>query len=128
MVRLPISLRLDLRLVCQRVAVRISYPGRAQIRLKRLGLRLQPSRMLRCAGLQVPGRFPIRARRMDKTPRPRPRIIDKQRPEAASTEKVPKGPEPTDKNLNLGVPAKLRQGKEDAFMLLARRNAAMSKT
>jgi hypothetical protein len=63
---------------------------------------------------------------MDINPRPRPRIIDKQRPEAQSSKKAIKaGPTPSDKNINLGVPGKLRHGAKEAFQLLARKNAAM---
>ena len=62
---------------------------------------------------------------MDMNPRPRPRIIDKQRPEAVQPHKKDKGPAPSDKNINLGVPNKLRHGAKEAFQLLARKNAAM---
>ena len=62
---------------------------------------------------------------MDKNPRPRPRIIDKQRPEAAQPHKKGKDQNPSDKNINLGVPTKLRHGAKEAFQLLARKNAAM---
>jgi hypothetical protein len=62
---------------------------------------------------------------MDMNPRPRPRIIDKQRPEALTTHKSQKGPAPSDRNINLGVPGKLRHGSKEAFQLLARKNAAM---
>jgi hypothetical protein len=58
-------------------------------------------------------------------PRPRPRILDKQRPEAKTPNKHSKEPTPTDKSVNLGVPSKLRHGADEAFQLLARRNAAM---
>lgn len=59
--------------------------------------------------------------------RPRPKIIDKQRPEVISDQdQKPKAPAGTsDRNMNLGVPKKLRQGSDDAFKMLARRNAAM---
>jgi hypothetical protein len=63
---------------------------------------------------------------MSATPRPRPRIIDKQRPEAVKAKgNKGSGPETSDKNVNIGVPEKLRHGSEEAFQLLARRNAAM---
>jgi hypothetical protein len=61
----------------------------------------------------------------NKNLRPRPRVIDKQRPEAGMDKKKSAGPAPTDKNINLGVPDKLRRGSQEAFQLLARRNAAM---
>jgi hypothetical protein len=61
----------------------------------------------------------------NKNLRPRPRVIDKQRPEALLKKKPHAQPEPTDKNVNLGVPEKLRHGSQEAFQLLARRNAAM---
>lgn len=58
------------------------------------------------------------------TARPRPKIVDKQRPEVKVNSKE-KGPKNSDHNLNLGVPAKLRQGSGEAMSDLARRNAAM---
>ena len=61
---------------------------------------------------------------VNKNLRPRPRVIDKQRPEAAADKKLQQGPGATDKNVNLGVPEKLRHGSQEAFQLLARRNAA----
>jgi hypothetical protein len=61
----------------------------------------------------------------NKNLRPRPRVIDKQRPEAASQKGKQSGPATTDKNVNMGVPEKLRRGSQEAFQLLARRNAAM---
>lgn len=57
-------------------------------------------------------------------PRPRPRIIDKQRPEA-TTPKDKRVAKPSDHNMNLGVPNKLRHGADEAFAELARRNAAL---
>jgi hypothetical protein len=56
-------------------------------------------------------------------PRPRPRIIDKQRPEA-TTPKEKKGAKESDHNLNMGIPNKLRHGSNEAFTLLARKMAA----
>jgi hypothetical protein len=56
--------------------------------------------------------------------RPRPRIIDKQRPEA-TTPKDKRTAKPSDHNMNLGVPNKLRHGADEAFSMLARRNAAI---
>jgi len=61
---------------------------------------------------------------MNKNLRPRPRVIDKQRPEAGLLKKKENGPATTDKNVNMGVPDKLRHGSQEAFQLLARRNAA----
>jgi hypothetical protein len=51
-------------------------------------------------------------------------VIDKQRPEAGLLKKKEAGPAATDKNVNMGVPEKLRHGSQEAFQLLARRNAA----
>lgn len=61
---------------------------------------------------------------MSKNPRPRPRIIDKQRPEATQPKEKGK-PSASDKNVNVGVPNKLRHGASEAFQMMARRNAAM---
>lgn len=59
-------------------------------------------------------------------PRPRPRIIDKQRPEVTLGGKKDKSaPKQTDHNMSLGVPGKLRKGADQAFQELARKNAAM---
>ena len=65
---------------------------------------------------------------VNKNLRPRPRVIDKQRPEAAIAKKDNGGPGATDKNVNMGVPEKLRHGSQEAFQLLARRNAAGGKS
>lgn len=59
-------------------------------------------------------------------PRPRPRIVDKQRPEAV-TKKDPNVAKPSDHNMNMGVPNKLRHGADEAYAMLARRNAAMGR-
>lgn len=59
-------------------------------------------------------------------PRPRPRIIDKQRPEATTASPAKVGPGVSDRNVNVGVPGKLRKGAEQAYTMLARRNAALA--
>lgn len=54
--------------------------------------------------------------------RPRPKIVDKQRPEVKVTTEG--GPKNADHNLSLGVPGKLRQGSDFAMADMARRSAA----